>query len=207
MASRRITQKNDDYGVIQRGCSLTIPVQVKDNYDKPIDLTGCKGVFTVKAVKTDFDRHDDFAYIAKDIEIQDPLKGKFYIILSSDDTDFEPGQFYFDIELIRTADGAVMRLCTLTFTLDGGPSNRHVNKEFGQMAVGDNISVITLAEGAPIVVIAPTIVLNNDIFSQLATLMGVIEAQKSTVEELEDTLVSLEKRAQELEDKIAEMGG
>lgn len=170
-------------------------------------MTGCKGVFTVKAVKTDFDRHDDFAYIAKDIEIQDPLKGKFYIILSSDDTDFEPGQFYFDIELIRTADGAVMRLCTLTFTLDGGPSNRHVNKEFGQMAVGDNISVIALAEGAPIVVIAPTIILNNDIFSQLATLMGVIEAQKSTVEELEDTLVSLEKRAQELEDKIAEMGG
>lgn len=207
MASVRTTQQNDDYGIIQRGCSLTIPVQVKDNYDNPIDLTGCKGVFTVKAVKTDFDRHDDFAYIVKDIEIQEPTNGKFYVILSSDDTDFEPGLFYFDVQLVREADGAVMRLCTLTFTLDGGPSNRHVNKDFGQMAVGDSISVITLAEGNPIVVIAPTIVLSNDVFSQIATLMGVIEKQSSTVEELEDTLVALERRAKELEDKIAEMGG
>ena len=69
MASTRTTQKSGDYGVIQRGCSLIIPVEIKDNYENPIDLTGYQACFTVKSVKTDFDRHDDFCYIKKDIAL------------------------------------------------------------------------------------------------------------------------------------------
>lgn len=92
VTSKRI--KGDSYGVIQRGASFTIPVEMKDEYDKPLDLTDYTVEFTVKKVKTDFDRHDDFAYITKSFLPQDPVNGRFYVMLSSDDTDFEPGEFY-----------------------------------------------------------------------------------------------------------------
>lgn len=83
--------KGAKYGVIQRGTSFTLPVEVKDEMDKPIDLTGLTVLFTIKKVKTDFDRHDDKAYVRKHLLPQCPEDGKFYILLSSDDTDFEPG--------------------------------------------------------------------------------------------------------------------
>lgn len=57
--------KGTDYGIIQRGASFTLPVEIKDENDRPIDISGLRVEFTVKKVKTDFDRHDDFAYIAK----------------------------------------------------------------------------------------------------------------------------------------------
>ncbi len=136
--------KGANYGTIQRGASFILPVEVKDEMDKPIDLSGLCVEFTVKKVKTDFDRHDDKAYIAKTFLPQDPVNGKFYVMLSSDDTDFEPGKFFFDVEL-HSADGMVFRLFTFEFELDGGPTNRRVNKGMGQWPTGDTITVIALA--------------------------------------------------------------
>lgn len=205
MASTRTTQKSGDYGVIQRGCSLIIPVEIKDNCENPIDLTGYQACFTVKPVKTDFDRHDDFCYIKKDIALLNPTTGKFNIELTSRDTDFEPGNFWFDIEIIHQTNGAVMRLCTLSFTLDGGPSNRYVNPGLGQLQVGDSVSIVALAEGAPIVIITPTLTLDSQVFSQVASLMGIVDQQKSTIEELETTLKDMDDKVKALTDKIEEL--
>lgn len=210
MAQKLLKYKTGDYGIIQRGCSFLIPVEVKDELDQPLDLTGYSACFTAKKVKHDFDRHDDFAYISKDITIQNPTQGLFYVELTSYDTDFEPGDYYFDIEIVNDDNGMVWRLCTLTFKLDGGPSNRFVNKGIGQLPTGDMISVITLSEGAPIVVIAPTLSLDSAVFGQLATLMGVVEQLSSKVDSFEETTASCEREHQgiknELDDIKAALG-
>lgn len=206
--ARKITSKRikgDSYGVIQRGASFTIPVQLKDEYDKPLDLTGYSVEFTVKKVKTDFDRHDDFAYITKSFLPQDPVNGTFYVMLSSDDTDFEPDEYYFDVELVHDENGMVFRLVTLSFTLDGGPTNRRVNKGMGQLPTGETITVITLAEGDPIIVIAPTMNLDGDVFGQLATLMESVQACEDHVANCEDLWVQYEEKLQSLLEQLAEV--
>lgn len=174
--------KGTDYGVIQRGASFTLPVEVKDETDKPIDLTGYRVEFTIKKVKTDFDRHDDFAYVAKSFLPQMPEQGKLFVVLSSDDLDFEPGKYYFDVEL-TSKDGMVFRLFTFEFTLDGGPTNRRVNKGMGQWPMGDTITVVTLSEGNPVIVVAPTVNLDGDVFGYLATLMEMVDSLKKTRDE------------------------
>lgn len=206
--ARKITSKRikgDDYGTIQRGASFTIPVQLKDEEDNPLDLTGYSVEFTVKKVKTDFDRHDDFAYITKSFLPQDPVNGTFYVMLSSDDTDFEPGEFYFDIELVHDENGMVFRLVTLSFTLDGGPTNRRVNKGMGQLPTGETITVITLAEGDPIIVIAPTMNLDGDVFGQLATLMESVQSAEDHVEECEELWAQADEKIKELYEQLAEL--
>ena len=98
-----------------------------------------------------------------------------------------------------------MRLCTLSFTLDGGPSNRYVNPGLGQLQVGDSVSIVALAEGAPIVIITPTLTLDSQVFSQVASLMGIVDQQKSTIEELETTLKDMDDKVKALIDKIEEL--
>lgn len=204
MAKRIVTQKNNDYGIIQRGCSLMIPVEIKDNYEAAIDISEYQICFTVKKEKTDFDRHDDFAYIKKDFLPDDPTHGKFIIQLTSRDTDFEPGRFYFDIELCHKTNGAVARLCTMSFTLDGGPSNRYVNPGLGQLPVGDTITAI-LVEGEPIIIVAPTLTLDSQVFSQVATLMGIVDQQKQYIEDLQETLQNMTQQVEDLQNKIQEL--
>lgn len=197
--------KGTNYGVIQRGASFTLPVEVKDEEDKPIDLTGLHAEFTVKKVKTDFDRHDDKAYISKTFLPQDPEHGKFYVVLTSDDTDFEPGKFYFDVELVNRDNGMVFRLFTCEFTLDGGPTNRRVNKGTGQWPTGDTITVIAIAEGDPIVVIAPTVNLDGDIFGQLATLMEAVDRCEQHVAECEQLDVQVQEEVAALREELSDL--
>ena len=205
MAQKLLKYKTGDYGIIQRGCSFMIPVQVKNEMDEPLDLTGYKACFTAKKVKTDFDRYDDFAYISKDIVIQNPQQGLFYVELTSYDTDFEPGDYYFDVEITNEKNGMVWRLCTLTFKLDGGPSNRLVNKGIGQLPTGDMISVITLSEGAPIVVIAPTLSLDTAVFGQVANLMEAVEKLTAKVEAYEEMTTACQREHQGLRDDLDDL--
>ena len=205
MASKIAKFKKNDYGVIQRGCSFMIPVQIKNDQDEPLDLTDYKAAFTIKKVKMDFDRHDDFAYVSKEIEIQAPKSGKFYIELTSDDTDFEPGKFYFDIELLHKTNGMVWRLCTMEFTLDGGPTNKHVNLGIGQLPTGDTISVITLTEGRPIIIVAPTLTLDTEVFAQMATVLETVSALSSQVESFEELIVAQNDEIARLNSRIEEI--
>lgn len=202
IVSKRI--KSDSYGTIQRGASFTIPVQLKDEEDNPLDLTGYSVEFTVKKVKTDFDRHDDFAYITKSFLPQDPVNGTFYVMLSSDDTDFEPDEYYFDIELVHDENGMVFRLVTLSFTLDGGPTNRRVNKGMGQLPTGETITVITLAEGDPIIVIAPTMNLDGDVFGQLAILMEAVQSAEDHVAECEELWAQTDEKIKQIFEELGE---
>lgn len=166
-------------------------MEIKDERDNPIDITGHVVEFTVKKVRTDFDRHDDFAYIAKEFLPQDPVNGRFYILLSSDDTDFEPGKFFFDIELVHQENGMVYRLVTCEFTLEGGPTNRRVNKGMGQWPTGDRITVITLAEGPHITVIAPTMNLDGDVLGQVAVIMEAVKNMESHIEDCDALVATL----------------
>lgn len=160
--------------------------------------------FTVKKVRTDFDRHDDLAYIAKEFMPQDPENGKFFILLSSDDTDFEPGKFYFDIELYNEENGMVFRLVTCEFTLEGGPTNRRVNKGMGQWPTADTITVITLAEGPHITVIAPTINLDGDILGQVAVILQIVEDMKTHMEDCDQQVATMREEVDALTDLLDE---
>lgn len=205
MASRVVKPKNYDYGIIQRGCSFLIPVKIKDEYDDPLDLTGYKGAFTVKRYKRDFDRHDDFAFIAKDFEIQNPTQGSFFVALTSDDTDFDPGEYYFDIELIHPENGMIWRVVTMKFELDGGPTNRHINPGLGQLPTGETVTVITLSEGNPIVVIAPTLSLDAEIYAQMATILEEVAALRDKVDSYEELTTQQAQTIASLQDEVADI--
>lgn len=194
MATKLTKFKTGDYGIIPRGCSFTIPVSVRDEYDQPLDLTGYKAAFTIKRYQQDFDRHDDFVFCKKDFEIENPTRGYIYVQLTSKDTDFDPGDYYFDVELYKS-DGVVWRVVTLKFKLDGGPTNRHINPGAGQLVSGDTISVITMTQGTPIIVVAPTLLIPKD-YSELFT---AIDTAVNLVEELVGRVETLEQRLEELQ--------
>ncbi len=180
--------KTQDYGVIQRGCSLTIPVLIKDSLDSPLDLTGLEIAFTVKKKINDFDMNDSRAYIQKNFQPQLPTEGRFYIQLSSQDTNFETGNFYFDIELTNT-EGGVYRLCTLSFNLEGGPTNRTINDGIGQLQIGDEILIVTLEHGTPLIVVAPAIAMETaETKAKFEAMTAQIQSLSGKLEEIQNLL-------------------
>lgn len=206
MPSRTIkTTNGGSYGTLQRGCSFMIPVQLKNEQDQGLDLSEYCAAFTVKKVQSDFDRHDDFCYIKKDIDIQSPQTGQFYIQLTSEDTDFEPGEYYFDIELIHQTNGMVWRLIMMTFTLEGGPTNRYVNSGNGMWPTGETITVMTLATGNPIIIISQTLSLDTQVFAQLTTVLEKQTALEGRIEQLEETQATLESKVKELEEQLEDI--
>lgn len=202
MATKTILPKTKSYGTINRGTSLTIPVTIKTPEDRPVDLTGLEVAFTVKSVRADFDREDLRAYIQKNFEPQEPEAGRFNITLTSADTDFEPGPFYFDIEIVDPDSGMVHRLCTLEFELLGGPTNRTVNTGIGQLPIGDEITIVQLVQGNPIIIIAPMMALSPGLYGPIAELSNLIESQKSKIEDLENQLEVLKDKVEDIDSII-----
>jgi hypothetical protein len=201
MAIRRVRPKAEFYDNIYRGASLTIPVVIKDPEDNPIDLTGYKIAFTIKRVQYDFDMPDDRAYVAKDFDPQEPEEGKFYIRLSSGDTNFEPGQFYFDIQIYDPEGGAVFRITHLEFTLVGGPTNRTINSKLGQLPVGSEITIITIEQGRPIVIISP-IAATEGVEASLAKITQAIEEIQETLEQVQLDIEDLKTKDLAQDDQI-----
>jgi hypothetical protein len=193
MAIKRVRPKSDYYENIYRGTSLTIPVHIKDPDDNPIDLTGYRIAFTIKKVQYDFNMTDDRAYVQKNFEPQEPTDGRFYVPLTSQDTDFEPGQFYFDLEVYHPINGAVFRIVNLEFTLVGGPTNRTINPGVGQLPVGDAITVITIGKGKPIVVITP-ILTTSGVNAQIAGLYSAIADIQNAMAIIADKIDDLDAR-------------
>lgn len=190
MAIKRVRPNKEHYGYIDRGASLTIPVTIMDPEEKPIDLTGAHIAFTIKRGPFDFDMEDTRAYVAKDFEPQDPANGKFFVQLSSKDTDFEPGEFHFDI-LVYKDDGAVFRIVNLDFVLVGGPTNRTINDGVGQLPVGDEITLIVLPTGRPIIVIAP-IAGDAAVGTQLTNIWSALADLGNQFQTLSDKIDNLE---------------
>ena len=68
MTSRMIKHRKpkDEYGIIQRGCSLNIPVQIQRQNGNPLVLRHYKIAFTVKLYRQDDFVDDSSAIIVKD---------------------------------------------------------------------------------------------------------------------------------------------
>lgn len=168
MTSRMIKQpkKNNDYGIIQRGCSLNIPVNVQLENGKPMNLHHYKVAFTAKLYREDDFTDDSSAIIAKDFEPQFPRDGSFIIRLKPEDTQIPVGTYFFDIELIHDS-GSIWRICTMKFTVEGGPTNRYVNgilkdrvSAEGPTPNGNSIDIV-IAQGSPIIVITSQVDIGN----------------------------------------------
>lgn len=142
---RKITvTKFDD---IARGTSVTIPVLIHRADGSPFDLTGYHVYFTLKPVQYDHDYDDVRALIAKEVLIQDILavKGRFNIILSSKETWLHPGEYIFDVELVK--DHGVARIMMCKTEIVGGPTNRTVDHEEGySIAMTDALNVTLEAD-------------------------------------------------------------
>ncbi len=71
-----------------------------------VDLTGCTLFFTAKPELTN-DTADETAVIRKEVTSHtDPTNGKTTIILTHEDTNVEPGTYYYDIQ-IKNPDGEI----------------------------------------------------------------------------------------------------
>lgn len=81
---------------IIRGDTQTIEFSLEEN-NIPIDLTGSTVFFTVKS---NLDDTDEQALISKEITVHTaPLLGETEIELTSEDTDIDPGKYYYDIQV------------------------------------------------------------------------------------------------------------
>lgn len=140
-----------NYGKLDRGMPLNIPVSVFDVNEKPIDLTNQQIYFTIKSQKFDFDRDDRHAFVSKQYAADSVIKNQFIIKLSAKDMDFEPGEYYFDIVI------GGWRAISLSFTLVGGPTNRSVldeNENKGQFSSLKRPIMIIKRQEKPIIIIS-----------------------------------------------------
>lgn len=86
-----------DFGPIARGTSVSIPCRVR-KYDKtPFDLTDYHIFITVKNTRFNSDYQDDRAFIAKEITVEKPLDGEFFIRFSSREMWLPEGKYTMDI--------------------------------------------------------------------------------------------------------------
>jgi len=102
---------------IYRGDSRNYNINITKSNGDPEPITGWKFYFTAKL---DYHDPDDKAYIKKDITNHtDPENGKTIIALLHEDTDINPGVYWYDIQAKR-ADGSILTLARgrLEVTLD-----------------------------------------------------------------------------------------
>lgn len=192
MPAKRVKSEYCNYGKLNRGTSISIPVFVKNEFDKPFTLNEYQVMFTVKEEHYDYDRKDAKALIQKTITPQVADQGEFYIELSSFDLDLEPKVYYFDICLFNEK-GAISRIVNGEFEIIGGPTNILVTRQFETLAYGDGIYVY-LKMGKPIVCIAPSMQIaapDKELYSQMANLLNAVDSYKSKVEEAEEAIETL----------------
>lgn len=201
---KRTAPRTNYYGQIPRGASYCIPVTMRDPQEQPIDLTDYNVAFTIKKVPFDFDQEDTRSYCALNFYPQDPTNGKFYIDLSSKDTYFECGKFFFDIELYSSG-GAVFRIVTLEFDLVGGPTNRWVNDKKEQLPVGDNINIIIAAGmGKPIVCVTP-IVPTETVHAELQKIYSILADQANQISVIQEQIADLQASEQQIQNTLQDV--
>lgn len=142
---------------IARGTSLTIPVLIRRADGSEFDLTGYHIFFTLKAAQFDHDYDDDRALIAKEVVVPDILaqKGRFNIVLSSKETWLHPGEYIFDVELVK--DHGVNRIMMCKTTIVGGPTNRTVDHEEGYSITMSDAFEVTIDKDKVVVIETPLV--------------------------------------------------
>lgn len=117
---------------LHRGTSVTIPVVINKKDGTSFDLSDYEIHFTLKPAQYDYDYDDIRAYVSKVVDVPAEMaeKGRFNVNLSSKETWLTPGEYFFDIMLIK--DHSVARLCLCRTNIVGGPTNCTVDDETGE---------------------------------------------------------------------------
>lgn len=84
------------------GNTVKIPLQFKRN-DSPLDITGAGVILCLKSGL--YDDNDDAAIIKVVNSHIDAAAGETEIILTSEDTQITPGQYFYEILLVLPIDG------------------------------------------------------------------------------------------------------
>lgn len=85
---------------IARGDSFNLPIEITDEDDVAVDLTGTTVCFTARRLLKD---DDELAEIKIDVPPGDhtlPLEGKTQIPLTSEATHIKEGEYYWDIRVL-----------------------------------------------------------------------------------------------------------
>lgn len=98
---------------IIRGDDVSLEIELLEN-DLPFDLTDSSVFLTVKS---DLSDDDEDALIAKEVtEHTDPENGETAIDLTGEDTDIDPGNYLYDIQ-IKDAEDKIMSTRHGVFTV------------------------------------------------------------------------------------------
>jgi len=87
---------------IIRGDSEPFEITLADEDGAPIDLTGAIIYFTVKKRKSDSDANASISKVITDHT--SPENGESLISLTAEDTNIEPGTYFWDIQIDRDGD-------------------------------------------------------------------------------------------------------
>ena len=91
-----------------RGDSRDIGVTFKDKDGDAINLTNGTVFFTVSKIQNP--QNDDDAVITKDVTSHDePETGRTVIELTPEDTDINPGSFWYDVQLVDVEGNVLSR--------------------------------------------------------------------------------------------------
>jgi len=97
-----MTDPNEITLEIKKGATESYEIQILDEDNSPIDITGWTIYFTAKVNITD---EDEDAKISIDVTTHsDPTNGKTIIPFTSDDTDIDVGQYIFGISAKTNLD-------------------------------------------------------------------------------------------------------
>lgn len=99
MATRKVIRgDSDSFKVTFMTCSCNKGKQTA----KPIDITGWEIRFTVRtSVPATSVRNDKDAIIHKVADIIDAKNGVAYFTITGDDTNINPGEYWYDIQYVR----------------------------------------------------------------------------------------------------------
>lgn len=93
---------------IYRGDTKDYELNFTKGDGSPLPVTDWKIYFTVKL---DYNDNDDKAAISKDITVHsDPENGKTVIALLHEDTDIEPANYWYDVQVKRPDDSILTLL-------------------------------------------------------------------------------------------------
>lgn len=115
---------------IYRGTTYDFTYNHTDVNGDPVSLVGSTVYFTVKTNEYDDDLTDADALIKKTVtDHNDAAAGETSWTLNDEDTQIEPGTFYFDV-VVEDSEGLSDPPSLIgTFKVTGKPTNRNVGNE------------------------------------------------------------------------------
>lgn len=108
---------------IIRGSTKTYELEVVDDHEEPVNLTGARVVFTVKCSLSDPAPliQKDSAVGVAEVDITEPRLGKAEIkMVPSDTRSLDPGEYIFDVWVVLSSGARNPVVGPATFTVKAG---------------------------------------------------------------------------------------